>query len=79
MQTTAIGTVANSLPENEVILLTILISDGYIPYTELRNYTFTAKRYFGFLHIRAVGEQRRALLRRCQRRQVLRQEKQVLR
>ncbi len=37
MQTTAIGTVANSLPENEVILLTILISDGYIPYTELRN------------------------------------------
>lgn len=35
MQTTAIGTVANSLPENEVILLTILISDGYIPYTEL--------------------------------------------
>ena len=38
MQTTAIGTVANSLPENEVILLTILISDGYIPYTELQNY-----------------------------------------
>ena len=37
MQTTAIGTVANSLPENEVILLTILISDGYIPYTELLN------------------------------------------
>ena len=37
MQTTAIGTVANSLPENEVILLTILISDGYIPYTELDN------------------------------------------
>ena len=37
MQTTAIGTVANSLPENEVILLTILISDGYIPYTELQN------------------------------------------
>ena len=36
MQTTAIGTVANSLPENEVILLTILISDGYIPYTELK-------------------------------------------
>ena len=37
MQTTAIGTVANSLPENEAILLTILISDGYIPYTDLRN------------------------------------------
>ena len=37
MQTTAIGTVANSLPENEAILLTILISDGYIPYTDLWN------------------------------------------
>ena len=37
MQTTAIGTVANSLPENEAILLTILISDGYIPYTDLAN------------------------------------------
>ena len=36
MQTTAIGTVANSLPENEVILLTLLISKGYIPYTDLR-------------------------------------------
>lgn len=35
MQTTAIGTVANSLPKNEVILLTLLISDGYIPYTDL--------------------------------------------
>ena len=28
MQTTAIRTVANSLPENEVILLTLLISPG---------------------------------------------------
>ena len=35
MQTTAIGTVANSLPENEVILLTFLISSRYIPYTDL--------------------------------------------
>ena len=35
MQTTAIGTVANSLPENEVILLTLLISKRYIPYTVL--------------------------------------------
>ena len=40
MQTTAIGTVANSLPENEAILLTILISDGYIPYTDLKNILF---------------------------------------
>ena len=36
MQTTAIRTVANSLPENEVILLTLLISSRYIPYTDLR-------------------------------------------
>ena len=36
MQTTAIKTVANSLPENEVILLTHLISTRYIPYTDLR-------------------------------------------
>ena len=35
MQTTAIRTVANSLPENEVILLTPLISNSYIPYTDL--------------------------------------------
>ena len=36
MQTTAIRTVANSLPQNEVILLTLLISERYIPYTDLR-------------------------------------------
>ena len=36
MQTTAIRTVAKSLPENEVILLTHLISTRYIPYTDLR-------------------------------------------
>ena len=36
MQITAIGTVANSLPENEVILLTLLISKRYIPYTDLQ-------------------------------------------
>ncbi|OUP28286.1 hypothetical protein B5F25_17875 [Bacteroides sp. An19] len=35
MQTTAIRTVANSLPENEVILLTLLISKRN-PYTDLR-------------------------------------------
>lgn len=35
MQTTAIGTVANSLPQNEVIFLTILISNRYVPYTDL--------------------------------------------
>lgn len=36
MQTTAIGTVANSLPENKVILITLLNSSRYIPYTDLR-------------------------------------------
>ena len=35
-QTTAIGTVAKSLPQNKVILLTHLISNSYIPYTDLR-------------------------------------------
>ena len=35
MHTTAIGTVAKSLPQNEVILLTLLISNRYIPYTDL--------------------------------------------
>ena len=35
MQTTAIRTVANPLPENEIILLTLLISKRYIPYTDL--------------------------------------------
>ena len=36
MQTTAIRTVASSLPQNEVILLTHLISKRYIPYADLR-------------------------------------------
>lgn len=35
MQTTAIRTVAYSLPKNEVIILTLLISKRYIPYTDL--------------------------------------------
>lgn len=35
MQTKAIRTVANSLPQNEVILLTLFISTGYIPSTDL--------------------------------------------
>ena len=43
MQTTAIGTVANSLPENKVILITLLNSSRYIPYTDLRkNFAFEA-------------------------------------
>ena len=37
MQTTAFRTVANLLPENGVIFLTLLISRRYIPYTDLRN------------------------------------------
>ena len=39
MQTTAIRTVANSLPENGVILLTFLISKRYIPYTDLHKFS----------------------------------------
>ena len=45
MQTTAIRTVANSLPQNEVILLTLLISKRYIPYTDLRK-IFVTTAYF---------------------------------
>ena len=46
MQTTAIRTVANSLPEKGVILLTLLISDRYILFAELQNkcYFFNSKR-----------------------------------
>lgn len=40
MQTTAIRTVANSLPEKGVILLTLLISDRYILFAELKNILF---------------------------------------
>lgn len=36
MQTTAIRTVANSLPQNEVILLTLLISKRYILFEEIQ-------------------------------------------
>lgn len=35
MQTTAIGTVAKSLLPNKEILLNCLISNSYIPYTDL--------------------------------------------
>ena len=41
MQTTAIRTVAYSLPENEAILLTLLISNRYILFAELRNIYLT--------------------------------------
>lgn len=36
MQTTANRTVANSLPQNEVIFLTFLVSGKYISYTDLQ-------------------------------------------
>ena len=38
MQTTAIRTVSNSLPENGINLLTLLISNRYIPYTDLTKF-----------------------------------------
>ena len=44
MQTTAIRTVANSLPEKGVILLTLLISDRYILFAELGNKTHNPRR-----------------------------------
>lgn len=48
MQTTAIRTVAYSLPENEVILLTHLISMIYISYTDLRK-VFQIEPFLGIL------------------------------
>lgn len=44
MQTTAIRTVAKSLPQNKVILLTCLISNSYIPYTDLRKICVTIEK-----------------------------------
>ncbi len=42
-QTVTIRTVANSLPENGIFLLTLLILKRYIPYTDLRkNFAFEA-------------------------------------
>ena len=38
IDSTAIRTVANPLPENGVIFLTLLISKRYIPYTDLRKF-----------------------------------------
>ena len=43
MQTTTIGTVANSLPQNEAILLTLLISDRFILFAELENKSVESK------------------------------------
>ena len=47
-QTTAIGTVAKSLPPNKVILLTHLISNSYIPYTDLHKFPGKAGSLFEF-------------------------------
>ena len=65
MQTTAIRTVANPLPENKIILLTLLISKRYIPYTDLKkkvglrqtfNTNLTNGRCFYTLSIAAWNE-----------------------
>ena len=67
MQTTAIRTVAKSLPQNKVILLTCLISNSYIPYTDLLKFsasqtTFakdlrknSQKKYFQIVIMRPKG------------------------
>lgn len=49
MQTMAIRTVTNSLPENEVILLTLLISKRYIPYTDLQKNNDTTAVFILFI------------------------------
>ena len=59
MQTTAIGTVANSLPENEIILLTLLISKRYISYTELQKNPVIQACLYSFFAPRGRG--RRAM------------------
>ena len=46
MQTTANRTVANSLPKNEVIFLTLLISKRYIPYTDLQKKVICKVNFF---------------------------------
>lgn len=51
MQTTAIGTIAKSLPQNEVILLTILISSRHIPYTDLMKFSLKTLRF----HVEVLG------------------------
>ena len=48
MQTTAIGTVAKSLPQNVVILLTLLIPKRYIPYTDLRKKAVITHKNFHY-------------------------------
>ncbi len=55
MQTTAIRTVANSLPENEVILLTLLISKRYIPYTDLHKKNHSRICRCGFVEQKAAA------------------------
>lgn len=50
MQTTAIGTVAKSLPQNVVILLTLLIPKRYIPYTDLlKEFVAESKAWWAYL------------------------------
>ena len=49
MQTTAIGTVANSLPENKEILITLLNSSRYIPYTDLLKFSVLQMIFAKFL------------------------------
>lgn len=68
MQTTAIGTVTNSLPQNEVILLTLLISGRYISYTDLSNIYEIAHSYNLFIaqtHILIFMKDMRAYFPRC--------------
>ena len=53
MQTTAIRTVAYSLPENEAILLTLLISNRYILFAELGNNSVGTSIFLGPYSLRS--------------------------
>ena len=55
MQTTAIRTVANSLPEKGVILLTLLISDRYILFAGLEIFLINGQ------HLQSIECQRYAI------------------
>ena len=54
-RTTTIRTVANSLPENEAILLTFLISKRYIPHTDLRKFFRYSGTHIAHTHAAAAS------------------------
>ena len=55
MQPPAIETVAKSLPKNKVILLNRLISNSYIPYTDLRKFCVAKDKHIEQLRVKVIG------------------------